>query len=225
MHKDERTVFETGRIVYTFDQHIVNCLEALPELEPGKGGRIYTYSDDPWTDDRFRKYRWWDGIALSMSLVKIVEMTVLWRQGASQLCWVRGLSWASFFISAFVLQILLYILGNDRRFKVDILAGELPTLHKKGSNRRVLLGLPKRFRCHYAWKFVWSFGAVGALASVIGSWLLLEKQDQAVIYTWVLFQVVWLAARSIFFYVSGRREDKLRRPLVLHSEWQDLHEE
>jgi hypothetical protein len=151
-------------------------------------------------------------------------MVVLWRQGASQLCWLTGLSWASFFIGALILQILRFITnapGDNHRFKVDVLAGELPTLYEKGGKRRVLLGLPKHFRCHYAWKLVWSFGAVVALASVIGTWLLLEKQDQAVAYTWVLFQVVWLAARSIFFYVSGRKEDAFRHPLVLHLEWQN----
>ncbi|KAF7596222.1 hypothetical protein BBP40_002754 [Aspergillus hancockii] len=219
--------FGTNRVTYTFDQHTLDCLKSVPELEPKADLEVYTYSNDPWSRDRFKRSLWTDGLALAMSLVKITEMIVLLRQGASHLYWVTGSTWAYFFVGALILQILRLFTNfpsdNDHRPKVDILAGELPSLYTAGGKRRVLLGVPKLFRSHDAWKALWLIGAVVTLASVVGAWSLLEKQSSPVIYTWVGFQLVWLAARSLFFYVSGGKEDTSRHPLIIHKKWQHLN--
>ena len=85
---------------------------------------------------------------------------------------------------------------------MDILTGQLLIARKKGGERAVLLGAPRNFRYYILWRVVWAIGSILCAISLVISYVLLSRADVTITYIWVVFQVLWLVLRSIFFHVA-----------------------
>lgn len=140
-----------------------------------------------------------------MSLIKVIDVYVLWRFKAGILCWVSSVPWFYFFICAIVLQQQKLSRGYGNgvgTLRLDVLAGDLPSARKGGGGRKILMGAPQNLRHHLLWKITWSIGCLVAPSSLVACYILLGQQEVKVVYIWVGFQILWLILRSVFYHVA-----------------------
>lgn len=196
--------------MYEFDTCIGLPLRSCAPSKADVPTEPYIYGRDIHWQTRVARRARRDWIGLAASTVKLIESTVLWRIGAYHLYWVTALPWSAFFLSAAVLQYL----GVSREQsisgswpEIDVLAGSLPTPQMPGEERKILLCAPQNVRIGYHWYFVWAFGGVVSLASLVGTYWLLSRNSTMNIYTWAGFQLLWLALRSVFFHLSDDIDD------------------
>jgi hypothetical protein len=150
------------------------------------------------------------------SSLKGVEFYVLYRFGGMLLPWLSCGPWIYFSLCAIVLLLQKSARGyqvGPKMAKVDILAGKLPTATNPGGARRILLGAPRNFRDNWLWKVCWSIGGFVCIASLLGSYVLLGRQELQVVYIWTAFQALGLMIRSVFFHLAPNA-DRYPVPLV-----------
>ncbi|KAF1937513.1 hypothetical protein EJ02DRAFT_437822 [Clathrospora elynae] len=118
-------------------------------------------------------------------------MYLLYHYGSTRIFWVTGVTWAYLFLSAIALQI--FHVGRATRSgeqtkHIDIVAGSLPTAQP------VLASF-------------WGLGAVVCICSLIGTYALLSKEPEVCFRIWLVFQILWLALRSVFFHFATQVDD------------------
>lgn len=211
--------------VYAFDQYTLDKIAVLPESASTAAFHTYIYSQDPYFKERNAKNAWRDWIGILVSLSKLVEVTILWRNKALLLCLISGSSWLFFFIAAINIQIC----GLSREFaenasngQIDIIAGQLPTPIKAGGKHKILLGAPQNVRHSIYWKIVWGLGSVACTATVIGSYMTVGNQNSRVFATWTGFQIFWLGLRSVFYHFAEGTESMFHHPILLGKDWKGL---
>lgn len=188
--------------VFAFDQFTLNQLRLVRANEFGEPIEVYTFFNDP-RDTDTNKVRDW-GYTL-LSLIKVVEIVVLWNLGARVLCWSTLLPWLFFFISAAILQYLNLSRGYNkgmRNGELDILFGELPPIVKGGGNRKLLLGAPRNFRQHFLWYSTWTVGIIVCAVCLVTTYALLGRQKSQVVYTWLCFQIAFMLLRTFVFQLA-----------------------
>ena len=218
---------DTGNIrdVYAFDQYTADHLGVLPYTELTDPLTIHLFTPDPFNEDRLSRTARNDMLGLLGSVVKLIEVGVLWRYRAYGLCWLTGLNWAFFFLGGLAVILLRASREsheNDNEKEWDILTGQLPTAIKPGGHRKVLLGAPRNVRNYSIWKVVRGLGGLVCLVSVIGSYLFLQRQDTLIFYIWTSFQLLWLFLRSVFFHFSEGTDKIFHHPIVIKKDWKEL---
>lgn len=192
--------------MYAFDRSTSLTIENLPACRPGDDVHINVFRRDPYYRDPIITRDW---ISLLVSLVKVIEVTILWTANGRTVCWVTSCPWLYFFTCAVILQQQRLSRGyveESERTQVDIIGGKLPTSRKAGEERKILLQAPQNFRHHILWKMTWAGGCLISTSSLVAVNVLLAMQEIQVLYIWLGFQVLWLIARSAYFHLS--QEDR-----------------
>lgn len=173
------------------------------------------------------KVAWRDTIGLLGSLLKLVEVCILWTRGAVSLAIATGICWAWFFIGAAVLQSLHISreFSENQGSHVDLLTGQLPTPIRPGGERKILLAAPSNHRHRWTWRTIWIIGAFLCTVSVIGCYFLLGKQSKEIVYLFIAFQILWLGLRSIFFHFAEGVDKVFNHPSLTVHTWDRLAEE
>ena len=126
--------------------------------------------------------------------------------GAGSLWWVTGLIWFYFFTSAVVLQSMELSWGYfDVVGKDDVLAGGFPSMRRPAGPCKILLGIPGNFRHHILWKVVWVFGIPVCGTALVLCYVLLTSCTAKLVCVWLVFQILWLFCRSLFYHVAPNR--------------------
>lgn len=211
--------------IYAFDQYTLDKIEVLPEAGPIDSFQTYILSQDPYFKERNAKNAWRDWIGILLSLFKLVEVTVLWRNKALPLCLISGSCWLFFFVAAISIQISglsREFAENARDGEIDIIAGRLPTPTKVGGKHKILLGAPQNVRHSIYWRIVWGLGSVACTATVITSYMTVGNQSGRVFATWTGFQIFWLGLRSVFYHFAAGTESIFHHPILLGRSWKGL---
>ncbi|RYP72168.1 hypothetical protein DL771_004402 [Monosporascus sp. 5C6A] len=193
--------------VYVFDRLIARCVGSVRAGVNGTAG-IYIYAADPYQKDRINPSASTDFYGVLFSTLKALEVFALYKLGAYWLAWIAGGCWAIFLICA----ICLIVLGlsreeGSRHAQTDVLMGQLPTPTAIGGERGVVLGIPSYTRRSVTWTATWMLSGITNMASLVMYYVVLEKLEATVFYTWAGFQVAWLITRMAFFHVSARHGD------------------
>ena len=180
---------------------------------------------DEYQQKRSLQNFWKDWIGILASALKLVEVTILWRHQALELCLISGCSWAFYFCAAVALQAM----GLSRKYsekvkerEIDLMAGQLPNPVKAGSQRKILLAAPQNVRHSKLWQIAWALGSVVSITSVVGAYMTLGSQDPRVFVEWTGFQCLWLALRSVFYHFA-EGTDQIFNPIILKKGWKDLN--
>lgn len=205
--------------MYAFDEWVAGPLRSCAATEPGQQLRAHFYVRDPQWALLHKSLVKMDWIYSLATMVKIVEVYLLWYYGSTNIFWITGVAWAYFFISSVVLQ--LFQLGRATRSGkqdrcIDVVAGNLPTAQVIGGDRKVLLDVPINARKHALWQAIWTGGSLICVCSLIGTYALLSKEPTICFQIWLLFQIIWLALRSLFFHFAHETDDMARviTPLI-----------
>jgi len=184
--------FREPHTAYAFDRSTTITLGTIMPSEGHEGIQVHVYCRDP-TPVRN------DWLAITGSLVKVLEMAILYHAGAEKLWWVTAIAWAPAYCSAIILQICG--VGRDGRDvgEIDLIAGELPSPIHSGRGGKILLGIPGNIRRSRIWKFHWCIQAVSCLVGMIAVFTCLPSQKVRVVYIWVAFQTLWMFLR-VFIY-------------------------
>ena len=191
-----RDVYGCDTLMYT----ALHNAAATPANEPVE---VYYFLTDPhYTDHDVTVRRDWIWIVLS--ILKAVEIYVLWTRGPPTLCWLSACPWFYLFCGAVLLQYLRLSRGyytQNVYGQVDLLGGDLPTARKaSGGIRKIVLGVPSNPRSHLLWKVLWMLGAVICSLSLVALYLVLQKADGVTLCIWFAFQTFWMAPRLAFYH-------------------------
>ncbi len=197
----------------------------VPEHEANGSLHVYLVSRDVYQQEHSSLNFWKDWIGIFVSNLKLVEVTVLWRFQALELCLISGCCWIFYLCASVILQVT----GLSREYsetvkerQIDLVAGQLPTPVKAGDQRRILLGAPQNVRNSKIWQTIWVLGTVVSTASVIGVYMTLGSQEPHVFAAWTVFQFLWLALRSVYYHFA-ESSDRAYNPTILKKAWKDLN--
>lgn len=197
--------------IYALDKYTSGIVQSRLSFQDDNSQHIFAYTQDG--SSAADTYDW---IAILLSLIKLVETVVLWSQASWELGIASSASWAFFFISALVLQLL----GISREFKHpstsrlrDVILGEFPTMDAGHEKPNIILGAPINVRTHLAWRLIWAVGAVVSVASTIIIYMILKHATAKQFYLWLSFQCLWLLCRTIFCHFAVVTDGR-RHPLV-----------
>ena len=183
--------------IYRLDRATQLVLDTIPQTEPGMGVLIHEFVVDPGGHHQ----RWKDWLALLLSLAKVSEITALWLCGSGNLLLIfTSLPWAYGFSCGLLLLRAGLSRDQDSTVQTDIISGQLPSPLHQGACGKVVIGMPRNCRRSRAWKFTWTFYTVVTLVSVIGTFVVLGRNNAKSIYTWMAFQALWLLGRAVVFY-------------------------
>jgi hypothetical protein len=188
--------------VYSFDSFTATQLNSVPWSHPGERLKVCITPNDPgFPGPRIRG----DLAGLVASLLKAIEICVLWRVNATILGWLSALPWLYFFFCGTMLLLFRLSRGyrkDHRNGRIDIIAGELPTARTRGGRRKILLDAPRNCRNNYLWTAIWIIGALTGPISLVACYISLGNQTAEVIYIWAGFQALWLLLRSVFYHIA-----------------------
>ena len=211
--------------IYALDQSTLGILEMVPEQEANESLHVHLHVHDVYQQKRSLRNFWKDWTGIFASALKLVEVTILWRHQALQLCLISGCCWAFYLCAAIALQAM----GLSRKYsekvkerEIDLMAGQLPTPVKAGSQRKILLGAPLNVRHSKLWQIAWALGSVVSTASVIGVYMTLGSQDSRVFVEWTGFQFLWLVLRSVFYHFA-EGTDQVFNSIILKKDWKALN--
>ncbi|PWI64011.1 hypothetical protein PCL_00457 [Purpureocillium lilacinum] len=221
---DDGFLFLSSHDTYVFDRLAAKCVDAVRADSKGVGG-LYIYVEDPYYEYRANLAAWNDFCGMLFSMLKLIEISALYKLGSFWLACMEGLTWGVFSICA----VGLIAFGVSRehgsyrkaRIETDILVGQLPTPTAVGGERRILLGIPANSMHHIAWKVTWLACAVVSMASLILHYLILRNLDPAAFYAWVGFQLLWLLSRMVFFHLT-HKHGELSGHVFVQAEWKKL---
>lgn len=211
--------------IYALDQSTLGILELVPEQQAHESLHVHLLAHDVYQQARSLRNSWKDWTGIFASVLKLVEITILWRHQALKLCLISGCCWAFYLCAAVVLQSM----GLSREYsekvkerEIDLVTGQLPTPLKAGGQRKILLGAPQNVRNSRLWQMIWALGSVVSTASVIGAYMTLGSQEMFVFVEWTGFQFLWLALRSVFYHFAVGT-DQVFNPLMLRKDWKALN--
>ena len=222
---DTETVEVSRHDVYAFDQCTSGILELVPETEATGSFLTHVLIQDAYSRESSTRNAWTDWMAILVSVIKLLELATLWKNGATVLCFITGCCWA-FFLTV---SILLQLLGLSREFsekvtdrEMDIIAGQLPTPIKAGGHHKILLGAPQNVRHSLFWKFAWGVGSGVCTGTIIATYMVLSQQSSRVFAVWTGFQFAWLALRSVFYHFAEGTARIYHHPILLRKNWKEL---
>lgn len=222
---DTETVEISRHDIYAFDQCTSGILELVPKSEAMGSFQTHVLIQDAYFRESSTRTAWTDWMAILLSMIKILELAILWQNGATVLCVITGSCWAFFLL----VSILLQLLGLSREFsekvkerEMDIVAGELPTPIKAGGNHKILLGAPQNVRHSLFWKFAWGLGGGVCTGTIIATYMVLSKQSSRVFAIWTGFQFAWLTLRSVFYHFAEGTDRVFHHPILLKKNWKEL---
>ena len=225
MTSDTETVEISRHDVYAFDQCTSGILELVPKREATGPFQTHVLIQDAYSRESSTRNAWTDWMAILFSVIKLLELAILWENGATVLCLISGCCWAFFLFAS----ILLQLLGLSREFsekvierEMDIIAGQLPTPIKAGGHHKILLGAPQNVRHSLFWKFAWGLGSGVGTGTIIATYMVLSKQSSRVFAMWTGFQFAWLALRSVFYHFAEGTDRAFHHPILLRKNWKEL---
>ena len=197
----------------------------VPEHEANGSLHVHLLAYDVYQQKHSLRNFWKDWTGIFASTLKLVEVAILWRHQALELCLISGCCWAFYFCASVALQAM----GLSREYsenvkerEIDIIAGQLPTPVKAGGQRKILLGAPQNVRHSKLWQIAWALGSVASTASVIGVYMTLGSQDLRVFAEWMGFQFLWLALRLVFYHFA-EGTDQVFNSIILKKGWKALN--
>lgn len=196
--------------IYAFDNYTATSLRSCMQSEQHRPLRPYLFMRDPYWHILHKSEARKDWIGILLSLIKVVEVYVLYHYGSRKLCWVTGINWIFFFMSAIIIQLAGYGREHDDQADcccLDIVAGRLPLPQVIGEERKVLLGVPINVRKSLLWRLTWIAGSIVCTSSLIASYLVLKEEPRNRVYMWLGFQGFWLLMRSIYFHFAAETDD------------------
>lgn len=186
----------------------MNLVHTIPASKPGDPLLVHTFAaydflfdgSDPYTNEQ-------DWIAISSSLLKLVELHILWREGAPDLCLVAGVAWFYFFTAAIILWLRKkwgrWISDSSNEEQgVDIIVGHLPSAKRAGGERKIILGAGDNSILSFLQRIIWAVGGLVCMAWIIATYILLGYYDSKVTFIWIGFQFVWLLLRLLFHHFT-----------------------
>lgn len=222
---DTETVEISRHDVYAFDQCISGILELVPKSEATEFFQTHVLIQDAYSRESNRRNVWTDWMAILFSVIKLLELAILWENGATVLCLISGCCWAFFLF----VSVLLQFLGLSREFsekvserEMDIVAGQLPTPIRAGGHQKILLGAPQNVRHSLYWKFAWGLGSGVCTGTIIATYMVLSRQSSRVFAIWAGFQFAWLALRSVFYHFAEGTDRVSHHPILLRKQWKEL---
>ena len=222
---DTETVELSCHDIYAFDRCTSGILELVPESQATESFQTHVLIQDAYSRESSTRTAWTDWMAILFSVIKVLELAVLWQNGATVLCIITGSCWAFFLL----VSILLQLLGLSREFsetvkerEMDIVAGQLPTPIKAGGHHKILLGAPQNVRHSLFWKLAWGLGSGVCTGTIIATYMVLSKQSSRVFAIWTGCQFAWLALRSIYYHFAEETDRISHHPILLKKNWKDL---
>jgi hypothetical protein len=197
---------------YVFDEYTSGILRSCPSGARNNAPVVYVYAQDGPQIETLR-----DWLMIAATVLKLLETVALWYYAGWELSVAATACWFYFLIIA----VMLRIFGLSREFnnkvpdsqRMDILAGELPTLHDPGQETKIILEVPINVRSHLFWKLSWVVGSIVCFFSTFATYLLLESHNTGTFALWAAFQVVWLVLRYVFYH-SAVITDGRAHPVV-----------
>lgn len=207
--------------VYSFDYYIAEKLGTISEDTSSQSIQAHLLVRDPHWSQRRKRDAWRDWIGILVSTSKLVEIAILWRNGAVILSLIGTLSWLYYFLSAVLLQLCgvsREYSESDKVYDVDLIAGQLPTPMKAGGSHKILLSAPENVRNHTLWKAFWAVGSLVSTVAVLATYISLGLQQARGFAMWTGFQFFWLAARSVFYHFATGTSSSSHYPVSLRED-------
>ncbi|KAJ6490068.1 hypothetical protein C8R45DRAFT_929364 [Mycena sanguinolenta] len=210
--------------VYALDHSTSMMLRGVPETPVGVSLEIHTYAQYPFFRAGNSVFQ---AITISLSVAKLAEVYVLWSHGAALLGIISATPWLFFCAGAILVEIREMIRGRRPEpalGTVDIIAGQLPMIGRRGGGRKIVLGAADNPRTGLAWQLFWLLGATVSAVSILFSYITLGQQDPHVVLIWAGFQFLWLGVRILIYHVTDAVDPMALRILVARS-WYNLPKE
>ncbi|KAJ7728075.1 hypothetical protein B0H16DRAFT_1777991, partial [Mycena metata] len=140
---------------------------------------------------------------------------------------ISATPWCFFCAGAILVEIREIILGRRPEpalGTVDIIAGQLPMISRRGGGRKIVLGGAENPRTGLVWRLFWLLGAAVSVVSILFSYITLGQQDPHVVLIWTGFQFLWLGVRILVYHVTDPVDPMAHRMLVARS-WANLAKE
>jgi len=207
------------RDIYAFDRSTMNLVHTVPTSKPGDALTVHTFIDYGFLfDGSHPSINGQDWIAILSSLPKVVELYILWREGARDLCWVAGVAWFYFFIAAVILWLrelwVRRVSDSDNEGQdVDIVVGYLPSAKHTGGERKIILGVSENSGTSLLQRIIWAVGSVVCIAWIMATYILLRQYDPKITFVWTGFQFLWLVLRLLFHHFADVKEPVSHRIL------------
>ncbi|KAJ7288941.1 hypothetical protein C8J57DRAFT_1047185, partial [Mycena rebaudengoi] len=209
--------------VYALDYYTSLLLRGIPDTDLGTSLKIYTYGQYTFLRNRDTRIQI---PAVFLSFAKVAELYVLWTRGAALLGIASATPWLFFFLGALFIQIKEMILGRrpePELGNVDIVAGQLPMVSRRGGPRKIILGAADNLRRYLPWRLFWTAGAMVSVTSIVLSYFLMGGLPNSTVFLWVGFQLLWLVVRIVVYQVTDPANPMAQRLLVLRP-WDTLPE-
>ncbi|KAJ6558297.1 hypothetical protein B0H19DRAFT_1261823 [Mycena capillaripes] len=200
--------------VYALDHSTSLMLRSIPDIALGTPLQIFTYANYPylWPASRFQLP------AIILSASKLVEVYFMWKHGALFLGLSSAMPWIFFFVGAVIIQTRELILGMRPQVELgslDIIAGQLPMVSRRGGSRKGILGAAENSRTSLVWRGFWAVGAMVSMASIVLSYFTMSDQSRSVVFIWAGFQLLWLSVRILIYHFADPVNHMAQRMLVL----------
>lgn len=179
-------------------------------MQPGEYLQAHIYMRDHYWEMAQRSQTKYDWIFTFATLLKFIEIFLLYHFGSQRIFLITGAIWAYCFLSAIILQLFHHGRATtigEQSSHLDVVSGSLPTPQVMGGERRVLLGVPINLRKGRAWQTFWILGAIVCVSSLLATYTMLSKEPDICFRIWIAFQVIWLALRSTFFHFAQQVDD------------------
>ncbi|KAJ7288974.1 hypothetical protein C8J57DRAFT_1281793 [Mycena rebaudengoi] len=209
--------------VYALDHSTSLMLRGVPDTNLGTSVQIFTYGQYTFLRNRDTRIQI---PAVFLSTAKVAELYVLWTRSAALLGITSATPWLFFFFGALFIQINEMILGRRPEpalGNVDIVAGQLPMVSRRGGPRKIILGAVDNSRRYLAWRLFWTAGAMVSATSIIISYFLMGDQPSSTVFIWAGFQLLWLVVRIVVYHLTDPANPMSLRILVVRP-WDTLPE-
>jgi hypothetical protein len=151
-----------------------------------------------------------DWISAYITLLKVIEVYVLYHFGSYRIYWITAICWVYFLLATTIIQYFGLGRAYDERSNnkcLDILAGKLPTPGVLGGERRVLFDVPINVRKSRVWRLIWAIGSFVCVCSLTATYVLLAREPPICFNIWLGFQILWLFLRSVFYHFAADMDD------------------
>lgn len=194
-----RTNKAQAKGIYRTDRSMNLVMGTIADSESGQPIMVHEFKQDYGQQPRQNK----EMAILAAACCKLAEPAALRKLGANQLWFLTCIPWLYGLASAIVLMTLR--LSHDRMSRTsnyDVLLGRLPQPLYAGGPGTIACGLPRNVRRSKVWRLVWIGYFPASMVGLVGTFVVLAKNEAEVVYTWIGFQALWLFVRTLIFYLS-----------------------
>ncbi|KAJ7658176.1 hypothetical protein DFH06DRAFT_1407786 [Mycena polygramma] len=154
---------------------------------------------------------------LLLSAAKLAEVYVLWTHSAGPLGIISATPWLFFCAGAIFVELREVILRRRPEAAlgtVDVIAGHLPMISRRGGGRKIILGAAENARNGLPWRLFWFLGAGVSAVSIVSSYIILGQQDPHLVLIWAGSQFLWLGVRIMVYHIADPTDPLAHRILV-----------